>query len=202
MATAKTFLPLLVVVFFVHGSALVIMPVIPGIADHLQGGEATGTVIGVIFMAIGVAAATSSILMGLLAGRVGLRTVFILSAAAAAIFNVWPYFADTLVLFIASVFIASLMGGGLAGLASGLIAIRAPRDQQGAAFGASQAAISLGIALGPLTGGAAAVAFGLRSVFLVNSVVFLALLVLAALLLRPGKEPDEAPASRTPAKAA
>ena len=53
-------------------------------------------------------------------------------------------------------------------------------------FGASQVAHSMGVAFGPLLGGAAVVAFGLRSVFLVNVGVFALIFVVAVVLLRSG----------------
>ena len=89
---------------------------------------------------------------------------------------------------------ASLFQGGLAGLLQGLIAMRTPQDQHGAAFGASQVAHSMGTAMGPLIGGFAVVAFGLRSVFLVNVGLFAVVLVVAVLLMGRGVA-DEAPAA-------
>jgi MFS family permease len=64
-----------------------------------------------------------------------------------------------------------------------MIAMRTPPGQHGAAFGASQVAHAAGTALGPLAGGAAVVAFGLHSVFLVNVGLFAAVLVIAIVLI-------------------
>jgi MFS family permease len=133
--------------------------------------------------------------------RPKLRRVFIGAAALASITYVTPYFADTFTQLIALVAMASLFQGGIAGLLNGMIAVRTPPGQHGAAFGASQVAHSMGVALGPLLGGVAVVTFGLRSVFLVNVGVFAAILVVAILLLRTGAmqaSPSTSTASEPP----
>ncbi len=183
MATARTFLPLLAVVILVHGATLLVFPVVPGIVEAIGGGEATATASGVVFMATGIASAVSAVLMGWLAGRVGLRRVVIIAAAAAAVAALVPYFASTLVLFILGMAVVSLFAGGLGGIVNGMIALRAPPERQSAAFGAAQAAHAVAISIGPLLGGASAVAFGLRSVYLLDIVAFGLVLVVAAVFL-------------------
>ena len=78
---------------------------------------------------------------------------------------------------------------------NGLIALRTPREMQGAAFGASQTAHAIGVGFGPLIGGAASVAFGLKSVFLIDVGVFALILVMAVVLMGRGvPEPSRAAA--------
>ena len=134
-------------------------------------------------MASGIASAVSAVLMGWLAGRIGLRRVVMLAAPAAAAAALGPYFADTLVLFILGMAGMSLFAGGLGGVVNGMIAVRAPRERQSAAFGAAQSAHSMAISIGPLLGGASAVAFGLRSVYLLDIAAFGLVLVVAVALL-------------------
>ncbi len=183
MATARTFLPLLAVVILVHGATLLVFPVVPGIVATIAGGEATATASGVVFMATGIASAISAVLMGWLAGRVGLRRVVIIAAAAAAVAALVPYFASTLVVFILGMAVVSLFAGGLGGVVNGMIALRAPPERQSTAFGAAQTAHAVAISIGPLLGGASAVAFGLRSVYLLDIAAFGLVLVVAVLLL-------------------
>ena len=183
MATARTFLPLLAVVILVHGATLLVYPVVPGIVETISGGEATATASGVVFMASGVASAVSAVLMGWLAGRLGLRPVVIIAASAASVAALVPYFADTLVVFILGMGAMSLFAGGLGGVVNGMIALRAPRERQSAAFGAAQSAHAVAISVGPLLGGASAVAFGLRSVYLLDIAAFGLVLVVAVVLL-------------------
>ncbi len=183
MATARTFLPLLAVVILVHGATLLVYPAVPGIVETISGAPASATATGVVFMASGIASAVSAVLMGWLAGRLGLRRVVILAASAAAVAALGPYFADTLPLFILGMGAMSLFAGGLGGVVNGMIALRAPRERQSAAFGAAQSAHSIAISVGPLLGGASAVAFGLRSVYLLDIAAFGLVLVLAVAAL-------------------
>ena len=183
MATARSFLPLLAVLILVHGATLLVYPVVPGIVQTIGGGAATATASGVVFMASGVASAVSAVLMGWVAGRLGLRRVVMLAASAAAVAALVPYFASTLVLFVVGMAAMSLFAGGLGGLVNGLIAVQAPPERQSAAFGAAQSAHAVAISIGPLMGGASAVAFGLRSVYLLDVAAFgLVLLVAVAFL--------------------
>ena len=183
MATARTFLPLLAVLILVHGATLLVYPAVPGIVEAIGGGKATATASGVVFMASGVASAVSAVLMGWLAGRIGLRKVVMLAASAAAVAALVPFFADTLLLLVVGMAAMSLFAGGLGGIVNGMIALRAPRERQSAAFGAAQTAHSVAISIGPLLGGASAVAFGLRSVYLLDIAAFGLVLVVAAVFL-------------------
>ena len=183
MATARTFLPLLAVLILVHGATMLVYPAVPGIVAAIGGGEATATASGIVFMASGVASAVSAVLMGWLAGRIGLRKVVMLAASAAAVAALVPFFADTLLLLIVGMAAMSLFAGGLGGIVNGMIALRAPRERQSAAFGAAQTAHSVAISIGPLLGGASAVAFGLRSVYLLDIAAFGLVVVVAAVFL-------------------
>ena len=183
MATARTFLPLLAVLILVHGATMLVYPAVPGIVAAIGGGEATATASGIVFMASGVASAVSAVLMGWLAGRIGLRKVVMLAASAAAVAALVPFFADTLPLLVLGMAAVSLFAGGLGGIVNGMIALRAPRERQSAAFGAAQTAHSVAISIGPLLGGASAVAFGLRSVYLLDIAAFGLVVVVAAVFL-------------------
>ena len=187
LTTTGGLLPLLLVLFFVHGGLLLTAPALPGVAAAVQGGMASATETSYVFMAMGAAAAASAAGMGWVAGRFGPQRVFVVGAALAALAGIGPLFAGSLVTLAFTVGVVSLFQGGLAGLANGLIALRAPPAQQGAAFGAAQVSHSLGMALGPLAGGAAAVTFGLHSVFVVNVGLLATVSVLAAVLLAPAK---------------
>jgi len=194
----STFLPVLLMVMMLHAGVLMITPAIAGLVETADGGSATATATGVVFAAMGIAGAASSVFMGWLAGRVGIRRVFIGAAAMASATSLGPFFADGYWALVGLVAVVSLFQGGLAGLLQGLIAMRTPAGQHGASFGASQVAHATGTALGPLAGGAAVVTFGLRSVFLVNVGLFAAVLVIAIVLIsgkaveasRAGSEPE------------
>ena len=184
LAVNATFLPVLVMVMLLHAGVLMITPAIAGLVESLDGGSDSATLTGVVFASIGIAGAISSMGMGWLAGRIGIRRLFIGAAAAATVASVGPFFAHGIWTFTVLVGSVALFQGGLGGLMQGLIALRTPPGKHGSAFGASQVAHSLGTALGPLVGGAAVVWFGFRSVFLVNVGLFAILLVLGVTMLK------------------
>lgn len=179
----STFLPVLVMVMLLHSGVLMITPAIAGIVANLDGGSDSASATAVVFAAIGFAGAISSIGMGWLAGRIGIRRMFIGAAAAAAITSLGPYFAHGIVAFTLLAGSVALFQGGLGGLLQGLIAMKTPPGMHGSAFGASQVAHSIGTALGPMAGGTAVVLFGFRSVFLVNLGLFVIVLVLALMVI-------------------
>ena len=183
LASSRTFSPLLLMLVIVFMGHLVMMPVLPGMAELVAGTVVSATQTSILFMAIGIASAASSVGMGWLAGRVDPKQVFVIGAALAGLTSLGPFFAGSMVALTVTVAAASLFQGGLAGLTSGLIALRAPQRQHGAAFGAAQASQSLGVAFGPLLGGSVAVALGLRAVFLVNVGLFGVAAIAAVVLL-------------------
>lgn len=177
------YLPLFLMVMLLHSGVLLITPAIAGLVATAEGGSDSATATGIVFMGVGIAGAVSSLFMGWLAGRVGIRRVFIGAALGASVFSLGPFFANGIVALTLLIAAVALFQGGLAGLLQGLIAIRTPTGQQGSVFGASQVAFSIGTAMGPLIGGASVVAFGLRSVFLVNVGLFAIVTVVAILLI-------------------
>mgnify|MGYP002629531483 CR=1 FL=1 len=179
----STFLPVLVMVMMLHSGVLMITPAIAGLVAHADGGSDSATATGIVFAAIGISGAISSIGMGWLAGRIGMRRMFIAAAAAASVASLGPFFAHGIVAFTMLVALVALFQGGLGGLLQGLIAMKTPPGLHGSAFGASQVAHSIGTALGPLIGGAAVVTFGFRSVFLVNVGLFAIVFVLALMVI-------------------
>jgi MFS family permease len=179
----SSFLPVLLMVMLLHSGVLMITPAIAGLVATLDGGSESASATAVVFAAIGIAGAISSIGMGWLAGRVGIRRLFIAAAAAAAIASLGPFFAHGIVAFTLLAGLVALFQGGLGGLLQGLIASKTPPGMHGSAFGASQVAHSIGTALGPIVGGAAVVLFGFRSVFLVNVGLFTIVLILALVVI-------------------
>ena len=183
LSTSRAMLPLYGVVFLVLAAHLMIQPAIPGLVGIVEGGSHSGTASGIVFALGGIASAVSSVAMGWLAPKVGLQRVLMVGAVLAALSALVPYFANDYLTLAAGFAAIALFSGGLSGLVNGLIALRSPSGQHGAAFGSAQLAHAFGVALGPLSGGAMVVAWGLRSVFLFELATFvLILLVVAALL--------------------
>lgn len=183
LSTSRAMLPLYAVVFLVLAANLMIQPAIPGLVSIVEGGSDSGTKSGIVFAVGGVGAAVSSIVMGWLAPKVGMQRVLLSGAALAGLAALVPYFANDYLTLAAGFAAIALFSGGLSGLVNGLIALRSPSGQHGAAFGSAQLAHAFGVAVGPLAGGGMVVVWGLRSVFLFELAGFvLILLVVAALM--------------------
>ncbi len=183
LSTSRLMLPLYGVVFLILFAHLVIQPAIPGLVGIVEGGSHTGTASGIVFAGGGIASAVSSLVIGWFAPRIGLQRVFIVGALLAAFAALVPYFANDYLTLAAGLAAIALFSGGLSVLVNGLIALRSPRGQHGAAFGSAQLAHAAGVGLGPLAGGAMVVTWGLRSVFLLEVATFvLVVIVIVALM--------------------
>lgn len=191
LSTSRAMLPLYGVVFLVLAAHLMIQPAVPGLVSIVEGGSDSGTASGIVFALGGIGSAISAIVMGWLAPKVGLQRVLMAGTVLAALAALVPYFAtDYLTLAVGFTAIA-LFSGGLSGLVNGLIALRSPSGQHGAAFGSAQLAHAFGVALGPLAGGAMVVTWGLRSVFLFEVATFVLILLAVAALLGGRSARDE-----------
>lgn len=191
LSTSRAMLPLYGVVFLVLAAHLMIQPAVPGLVSIVEGGSDSGTASGIVFALGGIGSAISAIVMGWLAPKVGLQRVLMAGTVLAALAALVPYFAiDYLTLAVGFTAIA-LFSGGLSGLVNGLIALRSPSGQHGAAFGSAQLAHAFGVALGPLAGGAMVVTWGLRSVFLFEVATFVLILLAVAALLGGRSTRDE-----------
>lgn len=198
LSTSKALLPLFLITFLVLAANLGIQPAIPGLVDLVEGGSSSGAASGVVFGVMGAGSSVSAVVMGWLAGRAGLQRVLLVGASAAAVASLIPFVAGSYLTLTVGVASIALFAGGLAGLVNGLIAMRAPRDQHGAAFGGAQVSHAFGVALGPLAGGASVVVFGLRSVFLLDLVLFVAVAVVVVIALSGRRAAPAEPAAPTP----
>ncbi len=191
LSTSRAMLPLYGVVFLVLAAHLMIQPAVPGLVSIVEGGSDSGTASGIVFALGGIGSAISAVVMGWLAPKVGLQRVLMAGTVLAALAALVPYFAiDYLTLAVGFTAIA-LFSGGLSGLVNGLIALRSPSGQHGAAFGSAQLAHAFGVALGPLAGGAMVVTWGLRSVFLFEVATFVLIVLAVAALLGGRSTRDE-----------
>jgi MFS family permease len=87
-----------------------------------------------------------------------------------------------------------LFSGGMMALTNGLIALLSPAGRQGSAFGMASSSQALAMATAPLAGGAAASAFGVRSVFPIAAGMLVAVGVAAEDSIK-AEAPDGSPSS-------
>lgn len=183
-ARSKEFAPLLVLVFLAHSAMLVIFPALPVIVEEVYTGDSPASASGIVFMTFGVASATSAIVTGYLAMRIGLKKTLVGLAVVASILYIPPLFAETLVQMAVMLAAIGLFQGGLIGTLNGLFAMAAPEGSEGTVFGAQQTVMAGALSAGPLIGGTVAFTIGLRAVFAVNIVLFAIVAVTALVLVR------------------
>jgi DHA1 family multidrug resistance protein-like MFS transporter len=145
---------------------------------------------GVAGGASGAALAVMSPLWGVLADRYGRRAMLVRAMIGAGVTVGLMGFARGPL----DIVILRLVQGATSGTVSAstaLVATGTPRQHVGRALGILSSAVAVGSALGPLLGGLAAAAFGIRAVFWGGSVLLLVATLPVVLLVR------EAPVART-----
>ena len=161
-------LALIAVVLAIQGTGNMVSPLFPLFVQEITpGGRSVASTVGLILGVAGVVSAISALAIGRVSDRLGHRRVLAICALGAGL----SYLPQSLSTDPAQVLVLrALLGffvGGMLPSANALIALQAPRAAQGAAFGLSATASSLGHALGPLLGAALATTLGLRAVLVV-----------------------------------
>jgi DHA1 family multidrug resistance protein-like MFS transporter len=183
MATSRYVLPLLAMVALVQGSVQLAIPVLPVLVQEIQGGVVKAGAAGLAFAAIGFASVVSAVVAGYLGTRIGPKWVLVGGCVISSGRSIPLFFAQSVshvVLFVGAV---GLFSGGLAGMASVLVALSVPSRRQGVAFGSIQTATAVATGMGPFLGGWFAVIAGIRSVFLLNALLFCVTAAMAVTLL-------------------
>jgi MFS family permease len=150
-----------------------IWPILPGFLSEIVGGDGSVMSSGVAFAVMGLASAASSLGTAQVGERIGLKKLIVVCAAFAGLFYIPMQFVNAAYQVIIVIGIAGLFSGAMLSSTNALLGLAVPAEQHGRAFGASQSAIALAIATGPILGGAMATAIGLRQVFLVMTSIFL-----------------------------
>jgi DHA1 family multidrug resistance protein-like MFS transporter len=162
-------------------------PVRPLLVRELAGGEMVATLSGLVSSAGGMATVLAGLVVGSIADRGDLRRLALVCSLGAAALSL-PVLVVTRVWQLAAAgFLIFFFLGGLDPVVKLMIARRVPERRMGSLFGLMGSARAVGMGLGSLSGGAAAAAFGLRSVYLIGAVF---LLVVAVLLLRLRRTAD------------
>jgi MFS family permease len=122
--------------------------------------------------ASGLALAVASPIWGVLGDRFGRKPMLIRSMLGGAITIGLIFFAQTPLQLVILRFAQGALSGTVAA-ATALVAVETPRHRVGWALGVVTSAVALGGAIGPVVGGLAGSAFGLRMVFLVGGILLL-----------------------------
>jgi DHA1 family multidrug resistance protein-like MFS transporter len=120
----------------------------------------------------GLSMAVASPIWGLLGDRWGRKPMLVRSMVGGAITVGLMAFAQNPEQLVILRFLQGATSGTVAA-ATALVAVETPRNRVGWALGVVTSAVALGSAVGPVLGGFAAVAFGLRNVFLGGGILLL-----------------------------
>lgn len=188
------------VAFLIQYGNSSVAPILTLYVHELANGVNAASTAGAILAGTGVASAVSAVLVGRFGDRYGHRRLLPICLLGAALTS----FPQALVREPSQLFLLRLaLGfflGGLMPNANALLAGLVPARRRGAAFGLCATAVALANAAGPLSGALLGGAFGIRSVFGVTALLYLA--GLAFVLRRFGQLParvDDAPQSLVPA---
>ena len=170
--------------FLVATGRATLEPLLPLFVAQLAVSSAkVGTLTGLIVGAASVASVATSVSLGRLGDRVGHGRVVVWCAAATAVGAVPQAFVTGVwqLLWLQALTGASV--GGLIPSLSALLARNSRRGDEGCVYGIDNSITSLGRTVAPLLGAACAVWFSLRGVFLLTSLIFVAVAIAAALTL-------------------
>ena len=131
----------------------------------------------------GLAMGVASPIWGILGDRYGRKRMLIRSMVGGAITVGLIYFAQTPFQLVILRFAQGLTSGTVAA-ATALVAVETPRLRLGWALGVVTSAVALGGAIGPVVGGLAGAAFGLRLVFLGSGILLLISMIPVVLIVR------------------
>ena len=200
LVTSAGLLAMALVLFMAEFGNVVPAPVLPLFVPHLSGvprvgGQAqTSTAVGVILAVAGVCAALSSWRVQRLSDRFGYRRVLIAATALAGVLYVPAFFVQSVWQLVAVRASVGFCLGAAMPTASAMVGLLTPEHRRASAYSLMASATSLGIAVGPLVGGALGALYGLRPVFLATAgVLILVALVVAMTVREPALEPAEEP---------
>ena len=193
--TTREVLAVLGVLTMIQFSPVIMFPVLPLFLEELASGSVSTVSSGIAFSAMGFTSALSSLLMAQLGERVGLKRLIVVCAALSGAFYLPMLVVDAPYQAIALVAVFGLFSGAMLSSTSALLGLAVPREQHGRAFGASQSAVSIAFAVGPLLGGVFAATLGLRNVFLVSAVSFFLVSFVSLRFIRIRRQGDVYPDS-------
>ena len=133
--------------------------------------------------ASGLSMAIASPIWGVLGDRLGRKPMLVRSMIGGALTVGLIFFVQNPLQLVILRFLQGATSGTVAA-ATALVAVETPRNRVGWALGVVTSAVALGGAIGPVVGGLAAAAVGLRLVFLVGGVLLLISTIPVFLIVR------------------
>jgi DHA1 family multidrug resistance protein-like MFS transporter len=185
---------ILTVQFLTQFSIMIIAPLLPlyvlSLAPNLTYIASTA---GIIIAAAGLTSALASAAMGSLSKRFSHRFILLVAsvfaalcfAAQAAATNIWTLGAMRA--------LSGFFLGAMLPTINAFIYLLIPADKRGVAFGVTSSSMQMGNVIGPLTGGAIALYFGIPVVFWLTAILFILVAVWVGLFLKDIIPSEKAP---------
>jgi MFS family permease len=184
---------MMVILYFLFASNAFVRPVVPLVLQDIGDQENVELIAGLVFATLAITSAVSSIMIGRLANSVGYRVALTVSVVGAGLVYLPVVFVDTAWQLAMLMGLVGIFSGGMLAVTNALIGALSPAGKQGSAFGVASSSQALAMATGPLAGGLAASALGVRAGFPIVSVILIAVGVVAWFAI---KEPESAEAAQ------
>ncbi|GGG01879.1 MFS transporter [Paenibacillus abyssi] len=174
------------VLFLAQFAVKSIQPVLPLFVKELSGDSAyLGTLAGFAIAVTGLAGLVASPILGKRGDMLGYRRMLTICMTGTALFFLPQALAPNIWVLLASRFGLGLFIGGILPAANALIAQMTPKSQRGRVFGFTSSATFLGSFAGPLFGGLASAAFGIRFMLLAVCVIYVLNVIWVRLVVQP-----------------
>ncbi|HEY7268440.1 MAG TPA: MFS transporter [Dehalococcoidia bacterium] len=188
VATSRTALVMIGMIFLINGSLAYIRPVIPVFVSILDPNASGASEAGLVFAGLAVTSAGAAFVVGHFAHRIGFRRTLLLAIFGAGMAYLPVAAAGSVATLIFLMAVVGCFSGAMFPAADALLSINAPPDKQGSAFGLAGSANALAFAIAPLLGGTVASLLGIRAVFITIGVATLVIAVIAAIAV-PERQP-------------
>jgi DHA1 family multidrug resistance protein-like MFS transporter len=183
VASSRTALTMIGVIFLINASLAFARPVIPLFVDALDPSAKGAAESGLVFASLAITSAVAAFAVGNVAAGFGYRKTLLITIFGAGALYLPVYAAGSVGMLVLLMALVGCFSGGMMPAANALLSINSPPDKQGSAFGMAGSANALAFAVAPLLGGSTASAFGVRSVFLVIGLATLAIAALSVAIV-------------------
>jgi DHA1 family multidrug resistance protein-like MFS transporter len=182
------------VVFFLNLGPPYIRPLIPLLVDSFDPAASPEAIAGVCFAALAGTSAIAALASSRVSALAGYRNALALATVCAGAAYLPIAAAQSVTMLVVMIAIVGIFSGAMIPTANALIDSWTPEGRHASAFGLAGSAMALSFAVGPLTGGIVASAWGLDAAFIAIGSIMLCVgvLVLAAVREVGRASPEEA----------
>lgn len=185
MTRDSNILSMVIVILALYTTGSIVSPILPIFVQSLTSDQARlATITGSITGVTALVSAVSAAIAGRLADRIGHERILVAACVGAAIAYLPMTLVQTPMQLLALNVLVGVFIGGLMPTTNALIALRVPREKQGATYGLMASSGAAGRAIGPMIGSGIAVGLGNRALFPVATAMYGVLSVAMALQFR------------------